>query len=242
LGKIITRGGGLSELRPCKYNDEDCITKLIQLDCVIDHDKKSMIEEILLIESMRSPYLVKYYGAIITNGYLGYVMKRYDSDLRQRIDILEKYKMKLSFTEMLKCCKEISNGIKYLHENKILHRDLKADNIFIIEDKTKPIKLDIKLDNIKSKSNKMVSIKVYTLYDGKLGEHKLKVKKDITISEFYRQMKTNIMIPITLYKNKVELTDDDTNRLLNMDTINNDKLLVSVKTIYKIRDVVIGAI
>jgi serine/threonine protein kinase len=75
-------------------------------------------------------------GECIINGknYLFYTMEYADDDLKGYI---EKEHSNLPFENKLKFCIEILNGINDLYSNELFHRDIKPDNIFIVEGKWK---------------------------------------------------------------------------------------------------------
>lgn len=66
--------------------------------------------------------------------YLYYTMEVADYDLK---DYIESKHEKLTFEHKLKLCIEILDGIKEIDINKLYHRDIKPDNIFIVNDKWK---------------------------------------------------------------------------------------------------------
>ncbi len=62
--------------------------------------------------------------------YRYYIMEKGDDDLSS---FIAKDENKLSITEKITLCKEIIKGIRELHELEIYHRDIKPDNIFIVD-------------------------------------------------------------------------------------------------------------
>ncbi|MGY0391179.1 protein kinase domain-containing protein [Bizionia sp. KMM 8389] len=66
--------------------------------------------------------------------YLFYTMEFAESDLK---DFIELNHQSIDFSTKIKFCKEILEGIKELDYHKIYHRDIKPDNIFMVNGKWK---------------------------------------------------------------------------------------------------------
>ena len=75
-------------------------------------------------------------GECIINkkNYLYYTMEVADCDLKEYI---ESNHQNLTFEKKLKLCIEILDGIKEIDESELYHRDIKPDNIFIVDGKWK---------------------------------------------------------------------------------------------------------
>ena len=99
-------------------------------------DEKRLIREVELLQKPRHPNIVWYYGTVIerhrvylvielaVNGSLCNFFKSHpDPDHKQS----------------LRWATEIAKGMRYLHENKIIHRDLKSGNILLTESWTAKI-------------------------------------------------------------------------------------------------------
>ena len=93
-------------------------------------------KEIEMIETLSHPNIVKYLNHTRKPTYLRLFMTRYESTLRQEIRVRESEVFQqicepFSCREILFVLLNIARGLKYLHDNRILHRDLKTDNIFL---------------------------------------------------------------------------------------------------------------
>ena len=100
---------------------------IVNMNC---EEKKRVFSEILILKNLKHENILKIYSVwynkdkkevvFITKYMMGGSLKSF----------MQKYK---PFKEkhIKNWCIQILNGLEYLHENKIIHRDLKLENIFI---------------------------------------------------------------------------------------------------------------
>ena len=131
--KIIGRGGcGIVYLAQKGNKDEYYALKKIP---ILTKEEKENYEKILnAILKINNEYIIKYYEYFIENDFL-YIIMEYggDSDLKK---FIKKYKDKneLINEEIInEIILGICSGLKEIHKNKLIHRDLTPDNIFINE-------------------------------------------------------------------------------------------------------------
>ncbi|EDR25918.1 protein serine/threonine kinase, putative [Entamoeba dispar SAW760] len=96
--------------------------------------EKALIEfekEATMLDKFRSDYIVHFYGAIFIPNKICLVTEYADyGSLR---DLIEKKSHNfVSHHLRLKILLDASKGIQYLHENEMLHRDIKPDNVLVL--------------------------------------------------------------------------------------------------------------
>ena len=109
------------------------VVKQIRVSSLSDSEKADAIREASVLASLDHPFIVKYYDSFEENGMFFIVMEYCDGgDLAKMIQT----SALLSEAEVLHIFVQIVLAIKYIHDKKILHRDLKCQNIFLTKDGT----------------------------------------------------------------------------------------------------------
>lgn len=109
------------------------VVKVIDTTIMTEEQSLKAIEEVNLQGRWDSPYIVKYYDSFLDDqGRINIVMEYWDNgDLHS---YLQKQKSYLSETNVWKIFVQIGLGLHHLHSQNVLHRDLKALNVFIGSD------------------------------------------------------------------------------------------------------------
>jgi serine/threonine protein kinase len=100
-------------------------------------EQSEAINEVTILAAMDSSYVVRYYDSFIASDSLHIVMEYCDrGDLQH---FLKKAKGReltcLKEHVTWHICLQVILGLYYLHKKKILHRDLKSANVFLMKDK-----------------------------------------------------------------------------------------------------------
>ena len=116
----------------------------------IDGLEFSLLREIKLLQELKHPNIVKLHDVFHLNGLLYFALEYGPINL---LDLIQKEREKIILKpEHIKCImKQILSGLGYLHQNWVMHRDLKPDNMVIDETGTIKIILlkfmDLQIEN-----------------------------------------------------------------------------------------------
>jgi arsenate reductase-like glutaredoxin family protein len=91
---------------------------------------KEVIKEINLMKSLNHENIVRYLGAEESNEYLQIYLEYVSGGSIQQL--LSKFQ-KFQESVVILYTKQILSGLKYLHDNDIIHRDIKGGNILLTE-------------------------------------------------------------------------------------------------------------
>ena len=128
-----------------KTTREVCVLKQISLSRLSEKARKSVhwdikqaINEATIMGKLVHPFIVRYRESFIEDNILNIVMEYCDNgDLNNFLKIQNKRPLKED--KIWRFFIEITIGLEYIHKNKILHRDIKALNIFM--NKSEEIKI-----------------------------------------------------------------------------------------------------
>ena len=113
--------------------------KKVKLLNLSDKEKSNALNEVRILASVKSNYVISYKEAFFDekDSTLGIVMEYADKgDLYQRIIEHKKTAKFFEESEIWKIFIQLVKGLKALHDLKILHRDLKSANVFLLSDGT----------------------------------------------------------------------------------------------------------
>ncbi|XP_077782637.1 serine/threonine-protein kinase Nek5-like isoform X3 [Podarcis muralis] len=129
--KMIGEGSfGKVFLAKGKDNNQPCVIKEINLTKMPRKEKESSQKEVAVLSKMKHPNIVAFYTAFQEKNKLYIIMEYCDGgDLMKRI-ILQRGVL-FDEDKILSWFVQISLGLKHIHDRKILHRDVKAQNIFL---------------------------------------------------------------------------------------------------------------
>ena len=134
--KDLGEGGfGKAVLAKRKVDGKLFVLKEIKLSNLSNQDQVEAIKEAKLLSSLHSPFIISYEESFRDGNFFYIVMEYADAgDLSQKIQM--RGNKLFTEDEVLKDFIQLALAIKHIHDRKILHRDLKAQNVFIMRDGT----------------------------------------------------------------------------------------------------------
>ncbi|XP_072197274.1 serine/threonine-protein kinase Nek5-like [Excalfactoria chinensis] len=130
LKKIGEGSFGKIFLAKAKADDEQCVIKEIDLTKMPVKEKEASQKEVILLAKMKHENIVAFYASLQEENKLYIVMEYCDGgDLMKRINM--QHGVLFEENQILSWFVQISLGLKHIHDRKILHRDIKSQNIFL---------------------------------------------------------------------------------------------------------------
>lgn len=108
------------------------VCKLVHLAAMKQDEQREALNEVRVLSQLRHPNIVQYIGSFQADGHLHILMEYCNGgDVDQ---LIKKFKIDGSFFEedlLASIFIQTCSALRYLHERRILHRDLKAQNVFL---------------------------------------------------------------------------------------------------------------
>lgn len=102
--------------------------------------QQAALREVEILKTISHPNIIKYYFSYIEDNILSIVMEYAEAgDLFQLLLKHRHRKANIPEKEIWRIFAELSQAVNYLHENNIIHRDIKCQNVFLT--KTLTVKL-----------------------------------------------------------------------------------------------------
>jgi NIMA (never in mitosis gene a)-related kinase 1/4/5 len=118
----------------CKKTKKDFAMKEIKLDKLSAKEKEYTKTEVKILKQIRHPNIIKFEDSFTENGKFYIIMElATNGDLQQRISNYSEKGIHFSIDTIWNYIYQIVSGLQALHGNNIIHRDIKASNVFIME-------------------------------------------------------------------------------------------------------------
>ena len=114
-----------------KEDNKKVVIKQINLLSFDEELKKKAKKEAKILSNLEHPNIIKYYDFIFKNNKEIIIMEYVEGgNLKEKIE----EKKVIEENKIIDWFIEICEGIKYIHNKKIIHRNLKSNNIFLTKD------------------------------------------------------------------------------------------------------------
>ncbi|XP_066165688.1 serine/threonine-protein kinase STY8 isoform X2 [Oryza sativa Japonica Group] len=128
IGEKIASGSS-GDLYRGTYLGVDVAVKFLRSEHVNDSSKVEFLQEIMILKSVDHENVVQFYGACTK--HRKYLIVTEYMPGGNLYDFLHKQNNTLELPVVLRIAIGISKGMDYLHQNNIIHRDLKTANLLI---------------------------------------------------------------------------------------------------------------
>mmetsp|Transcript_54496 Transcript_54496/g.127311 ORF Transcript_54496/g.127311 Transcript_54496/m.127311 type:complete len:647 (-) Transcript_54496:97-2037(-) len=132
--KVIGRGQyGKAHLVVSEKDKQRYIAKAIDLTCLSRKEKEAANQEVELLRKLDHPNIVEYKGSFFVKDTLMIVMNYCEGgDLATYIKALAREKHRMKVEMIMHYFVQVLQALQYIHQMKILHRDLKTSNLFLM--------------------------------------------------------------------------------------------------------------
>ncbi|XP_019243225.1 PREDICTED: serine/threonine-protein kinase STY46-like isoform X2 [Nicotiana attenuata] len=127
--KIAT--GSTGDLYKGSFQNQEVAIKVLKAECLNELVQKDFAQEVYILRKVRHKNVVQFIGAC-TKPPLLCIMTEFMSG-GSLYDFLHKTKGFFKLPSVLKVAIDVSKGMSYLHQNNIIHRDLKTANLLMDE-------------------------------------------------------------------------------------------------------------
>ena len=108
------------------------VMKIINVGNMEKKQKQDALNEVWVLKAMKHPYIITYRESFMDKKFLCIVMDYADGgDMYKKIEYQKKTKKLIPENQLLDWFVQMALAIKHIHDRKILHRDLKTQNIFM---------------------------------------------------------------------------------------------------------------
>ncbi|XP_024634910.2 serine/threonine-protein kinase STY46 [Medicago truncatula] len=146
--------GPFSDLYKGTLCNQDLAIKVLKQESLDENIHREFSQEVYILSKIQHRNVVKFVGACTKPPNLCLVTEYLSGG--SMYDLLHKQKTVLALPSLLKVAIDVSEGMKYLHQNDIIHRDLKSANLLI--DKTGVVKVaDFGVARVRNRSGIMTA-------------------------------------------------------------------------------------
>jgi len=113
------------------------IAKTCELTCLSAKERGKALQEVTLLRHLAHPHIVEYYDNFCADDTLVIIMQYCEGgDLSSYIKDMATQKMRIREAQIMTYLVQVLQALQYIHQERILHRDLKSSNLFLMERKS----------------------------------------------------------------------------------------------------------
>ncbi|KAG8368040.1 hypothetical protein BUALT_Bualt15G0004100 [Buddleja alternifolia] len=146
--------GSYGDLYKGTYCSQEVAIKILKADRLDTELQKEFAQEVYIMRKVRHKNVVQFIGACTRPPHLCIVTEYMSGG--SVYDYLHKQKGTFKLPALLKVAVDISKGMNYLHQNNIIHRDLKAANLLLDENEVVKV-ADFGVARVKSQTGVMTA-------------------------------------------------------------------------------------
>ncbi|XVF63602.1 hypothetical protein PTKIN_Ptkin09bG0099700 [Pterospermum kingtungense] len=146
--------GSYGDLYKGTFCGQDVAIKVLRSEHLNENLRREFTQEVNIMRKIRHKNLVQFIGACTRSLSLCIVTEFMSGG--SMYDLLHKQKSGFKIPFLLKVAIDVSNGMSYLHQNSIMHRDLKAANLLMDENEVVKV-ADFGVARVQSQSGVMTA-------------------------------------------------------------------------------------
>ncbi|XP_039059494.1 serine/threonine-protein kinase STY46-like isoform X1 [Hibiscus syriacus] len=146
--------GSYGDLFKGTYCSQEVVIKVLKPERINTDMQKEFAQEVFIMRKVRHKNVVKFIGACTKPPNL-FIITEFMSG-GSVYDYLHKHKGVFKLPTLLKVAIDVSKGMDYLHQNNIIHRDLKAANLLMDENEVVKV-ADFGVARVKTQSGVMTA-------------------------------------------------------------------------------------
>ncbi|XP_015522263.1 probable serine/threonine-protein kinase mps1 isoform X1 [Neodiprion lecontei] len=116
--------------------------KCVDLSCIEKETAQGYLEEVSMLDKLRAPCIIHMFNYEIKSHMLYVVMEMGDTDLNKLLKSMPREKQ-LPLTMILYYWTEMLTAVKHIHDNGVIHSDLKPANFLLVRGRLKLIDFGI---------------------------------------------------------------------------------------------------
>ncbi|KAM0945379.1 putative dual-specificity kinase TKL-Pl-4 family [Dioscorea sansibarensis] len=153
FGKKVA-SGSYGDLYRGSYYSQDVAIKVLKPERLNENMMHEFAQEVYIMRKVRHKNVVQFIGACTRSSSLCIVTEFMSGG--SIYDFLHKQKGVFKLPALLKVAVDVSKGMNYLHQNNIIHRDLKAANLLMDENEVAKV-ADFGVARVKAQSGVMTA-------------------------------------------------------------------------------------